>query len=122
MQRSESIRAMKALPGFRGESKFTTWLYRIAANHLVEVQKAGWKAPDTVCSFERAAEGLRGVPDFDPPDPSTVPDPVEVLIEETRNRCAIGPLLCLDGRQRLVFVLGEVFGEERRSERVPSIG
>jgi len=104
------IRAMKALPGFRGDSKFTTWLYRIAANHLINVKKATWKVSDAVCSFERAAEGLRQVPDFDPPDPSTVPVPVEVLIEETRNHCTIGTLLCLDGRQRLVFVLGEVFG------------
>jgi RNA polymerase sigma factor (sigma-70 family) len=104
------IRAMKALPGFRGQSKFTTWLYRIAANHLINVNKAAWKVSDAVCSFDRAAEGLRQVPDFDPPDPRTVPVPVEVLIEETRNHCTIGTLLCLDGRQRLVFVLGEVFG------------
>lgn len=103
------IRAMKALPTFRGESKFTTWLYRIAANHLLNVKKANWKAADAVCSFERAADGLRQVPDLDPPDPATVPVPVEVLIEETRNHCTIGTLLCLDGRQRLVFVLGEVF-------------
>jgi RNA polymerase sigma factor (sigma-70 family) len=104
------LRAMKALPGFRGESKFTTWLYRIAANHLLNMKKAAWKVSDAVCSLERAGEGLRQVPDFDPPDPSTVPVPVEVLIEETRNHCTIGTLLCLDGRQRLVFVLGEVFG------------
>jgi hypothetical protein len=50
------------------------------------------------------------VPDFDPPDPRTVPVPVEVLVEETKICCTIGTLLCLDGRQRLVFVLGEIFG------------
>ncbi len=40
----------------------------------------------------------------------TVPVPIEILIEETGNNCMIGTLLCLDGRQRLVFILGEVFG------------
>ena len=28
------IKVMKALPHFRGESKFRTWLYRIAVNHV----------------------------------------------------------------------------------------
>lgn len=35
---------------------------------------------------------------------------VEILVEETRIGCTMGTLLCLDGRQRLVFTLGEVFG------------
>jgi hypothetical protein len=52
---------------------------------------------------------LRQVPDLDPPDPRTVPVPIEILNEETGNNCTIGTLLCLDGRQRLVFILGEIF-------------
>jgi len=53
---------------------------------------------------------LQRVPDLDPPDPRTVPVPVEILIEETKICCTMGTLLCLDGRQRLVFILGEIFG------------
>lgn len=49
------------------------------------------------------------MPDLDPPDPRTVPVPLEILIEETKNHCMIGTLLCLDGRQRLVFILSEIF-------------
>jgi hypothetical protein len=67
-------------------------------------------AADSVCSFADAGRGLRQVPDLDPPDPRTVPVPVEILIEETKIGCSMGMLLCLDGRQRLVYTLGEVFG------------
>jgi RNA polymerase sigma factor (sigma-70 family) len=103
------LKTFKALPDFRGEAKFRTWLYRIAVNHLLTVKKPKWAASDAVCSFTIASAGLRQVPDLDPPDPRTVPVPIEILIEETKNNCMIGTLLCLDGRQRLVFILGEIF-------------
>jgi RNA polymerase sigma factor (sigma-70 family) len=103
------LKTIKALPEFRSEAKFRTWLYRIAVNHLLNVKKSKWLAADSICSFSVASAGLRQVPDLDPPDPSTVPEPIEILIEETKNNCMIGTLLCLDGRQRLVFILGEIF-------------
>ncbi|HMD71380.1 MAG TPA: RNA polymerase sigma factor [Bryobacteraceae bacterium] len=100
------IKAFQSLPTFRGGSQFRTWLYRIAVNHILNARKA----VASLCSFEDAARGLQRVPDLDLPDPRTVPVPVEMLIEETRIVCTMGTLLCLDGRQRLVFILGEVFG------------
>jgi RNA polymerase sigma factor (sigma-70 family) len=103
------LKTIKALPEFRGEAKFRTWLYRIAVNHLLSVKKPKWAAADAICTFTAASAGLRQVPDLDLPDPRTVPVPIEILIEETKNNCMIGTLLCLDGRQRLVFILGEIF-------------
>jgi RNA polymerase sigma factor (sigma-70 family) len=100
------LKAYKALPAFRNESGFRTWLYRIAVNHILNIKKAA--VP--VCSFADAARGLERTPDLDPPDPRTVPVPVEILIEEAKIGCTMGTLLCLDGRQRLAFILGEVFG------------
>lgn len=104
------IKVLKGLPAFRGESRFRTWLYRIAVNHVLNSKKDKWAASDAVCSFPIAAAGLARTPDLDLPDPRTVPVPVEILIEETRINCTVGTLLCLDGRQRLVFILGEIFG------------
>jgi RNA polymerase sigma factor (sigma-70 family) len=104
------VRALQSLHTFRGDSKFRTWLYRVATNHLLNFRKQKWIASEAICSFPDASAGLRRVPDFDPPDPRTVPVPVEVLVEETKMCCMMGTLLCLDGRQRLVFVLGEIFG------------
>lgn len=89
------IKVLKALPSFRGESKFSTWLYRIAVNHVLNVKKAKWAASDAVCSFADAAVGLTRVPDLDPPDPSTVPVPFEILVEEVnlyeylRGNCSL---------------------------------
>jgi RNA polymerase sigma factor (sigma-70 family) len=104
------IKALEGLPAFRGDSRFRTWLYRIAANHILNLKKDKWAASDAVCSFAAAAQELQQVPDLDLPDPRTVPVPVEILVEETKIGCTMGTLLCLDGRQRLVFTLGEVFG------------
>jgi RNA polymerase sigma factor (sigma-70 family) len=104
------VRVLRALPSFRGESRFSTWLYRIAVNHILNVKKARWSASEAVCSFADAAAGLQRVPDVDPPDPATIPLPFEILVEEAKVGCVMGTLLCLDGRQRLVFILGTVFG------------
>jgi RNA polymerase sigma factor (sigma-70 family) len=103
------LKMLHALPGFRQGSKLTTWLYRIAVNHLLNVRKDKWSAADSICSFDQAAGGLRQVPDQEIPDPRSVPVPVELLVQETGTHCTIGTLLCLDGRQRLVFILGEIF-------------
>jgi RNA polymerase sigma factor (sigma-70 family) len=104
------VKVLKGLPSFRGDSAFRTWLYRIAVNHILNVKKDKWNAADSICSFEVAAGGLRQTPDLDLPDPRTVPVPIEILVEETKINCSLGTLLCLDGRQRLVYILGEVFG------------
>lgn len=59
------VRAIRALPGFRGESRFTTWLHRIAVNSALHgrrsrMRAAGREAPmdDTHAVRPAAENGL----------------------------------------------------------------
>ncbi|MBN9657708.1 MAG: RNA polymerase sigma factor [Acidobacteria bacterium] len=103
------IRLLRGLHTFHGESKFRTWLYRLATNQILSFQRK-WAASDPAYSFDWFAGDLDGTGLCELPDPRTVPVPVEVLIEEAKMSCTAAMLLCLDGRQRLVFTLGEIFG------------
>ena len=46
------IKAYRALPQFRGDSAFYTWLYRIALNTARNWQAASFRRPSTVTSLE----------------------------------------------------------------------
>jgi RNA polymerase sigma factor (sigma-70 family) len=59
------IEVLKSLPSFRGDSKFSTWLYRTAVNHILNMKKEKWATSEAICSFAVAAAGLQRVPDFE---------------------------------------------------------
>jgi len=104
------IKTVKALPTYRGESRFRTWLFRIAVNHILDLRRREWSVSRPLRSFADRDRILASLPDQDLPDPQTVPVPVEILVEEAKIGCTTGVLLCLDGRQRLVIILGEILG------------
>ncbi|MBA4031860.1 MAG: RNA polymerase subunit sigma-70 [Planctomyces sp.] len=102
------IKAITRLSTFQGESQFRTWLYRITANHVLNMKRRGGeKGPQTFSSY---ADAINDTPDLDPPDPKSVPVDVPLLVEETKISCTTGMLLCLDRKQRLIFTLGEILG------------
>src|SRR5438034_3469997 len=101
------IKALTRLSSFEGRSRFRTWLYRIVVNHVLNT-KRGRLEPPTI-SFSCYAHGLDRTADLDPPDQSSVPIDVRLLVEEARLSCTAGMLLCLDREQRLIYILGEIF-------------
>ena len=102
------IKVLTKLSTFRGESQFRTWLYRLAVNHLLNMRRTHIEAKWT--SFEDYGRELDNTPDADLPDPKSVSADSRLLLEETRIGCTSGMLLCLDREQRLIYVLGEIFG------------
>ena len=102
------IKAITRLSTFNGESKFRTWLYRIAVNHVLNMKRRGGEVEKQ--TFSSYADAINATPDLDLPDPKSVPVEVPLLVEEAKISCTTGMLLCLDRHQRLVFVLGEIFG------------
>ncbi len=102
------IKAITRLSTFNGESKFRTWLYRITANHVLNMKRRGGEFEPQ--SFAGYGDAINGVPDLDLPDPKTVPVEVPLLVQEAKISCTMGMLLCLDRKQRLVFVLAEILG------------
>jgi len=102
------IKAVTRLSTFLGESAFRTWLYRIAANHVLNMKRRGREIrPQTFATY---AAAINDTPDLDLPDPKSVPVDVPLLVEEAKLSCTTGMLLCLDRKQRLIFTLGEILG------------
>lgn len=103
------IKAVTKLSTFAGQSAFRTWLYRIAVNHLLNVRKS--EMEEKSMTFSDMAASLDGVLDEELPDRRTLPVDTAVLVEEAKLGCITAMLMCLDRRQRLAFILGEIFGE-----------
>jgi RNA polymerase sigma-70 factor (ECF subfamily) len=67
------VKLHQALPGFRGEARVSTWIYRIAFNHALNVKaRTRFRAPHV------ADEALETAP-------STAPGPEDTLREEQRR-------------------------------------
>src|SRR6266478_2047971 len=102
------VKVITKLSTFKGESTFRTWLYRIAANHVLNMKRRGGETK--VTTFADYGAAINRTPDLDLPDPSSLPVELPVLVEEAKNGCTMGMLLCLDRKQRLIFTLGEILG------------
>ncbi len=102
------VKVITKLSTFQGQSKFRTWLYRIATNHVLNMKRRGGEVHEM--KFADYGEAINGIADADLPDPKSMPVALPILVEEAKNSCTMGMLMCLDRRQRLIFTLGAILG------------
>jgi RNA polymerase sigma factor (sigma-70 family) len=102
------IKLVTRLSTFEGRSSFRTWLYRIVVNHALNMKRR--RLEEQAQPFEAYKRDLDETPVLDLPDPRSVPADVQLLVQEARIGCTTGMLLCLDREQRMVYILGEIFG------------
>ena len=102
------VKLLTKLSTYKGASQFRTWLYRLVVNHLLNMNRG--RLEDAGMTFEKYGRGLDETPDAELPDPKSVPADIQLIVQEARIGCTTGMLLCLDRQQRLVYVLGHIFG------------
>jgi RNA polymerase sigma factor (sigma-70 family) len=106
------VKVVTRLSTFRGESQFRTWLYRVAANHLLNAKRAVNKGARW--TFDEYRRELHDIADAELPDPNAVSPESRLVVDEARIGCTSAMLLCLDAEQRLIYVLGAIFGVSDR--------
>jgi RNA polymerase sigma factor (sigma-70 family) len=101
------IKVITHLSDFREESAFSSWVYRIACNHLLTARKKRYELKGL--TFDLLEESLcAGIENM---EPLTVSGPErDVLLEETRLGCMQGTLVCLERELRIAFILGDQYG------------
>jgi RNA polymerase sigma factor (sigma-70 family) len=97
------IKVMTRLDTFRGDAVVTTWVYRVAANHLLDRAKSTTERLSM--TFTQFADDLH----TDLAAPSAATDPAnDLLAREVKQGCTLALLTCLDRQSRLAYVLGEI--------------
>ena len=105
------IKVMTHLSSFRGESSFSTWVFRIAVNYLKDCRKGMFA--QRPLSFEFYGEDILSGKEKDLPDLSAGVDQA-LLEQELKLSCTNVMLQCLDPESRAIYVLGTMFRLDSR--------
>jgi len=100
------VRVVTHLSAFRGDSRFLTWVYRIAANYLISARQSRVEAQGL--TFDEFAADLADGLSALPAGSDEWPADKALLLEEVKIGCMHALLTCLDRPHRLAYVLGEI--------------
>ena len=101
------VKVITHLGTYKGESRFETWVYSIASNHLLTTRKCRaerWEMTFDTC-IQSIDEGNLVKEAYD----LSVAEQ-NLIVEETKLACVHYLLLCLTRELRLAVILGEIFG------------
>ncbi len=100
------VKIITQLSTFHKESAFSTWVYRIAVNYLINYKKSMFA--QRPLSFEIYAEDINA--GFIPNTDDLLQGVEEnILAEELKLSCTNVMLQCLDPESRCIYVLGVMF-------------
>ncbi len=99
------IKVITHLSTFRYKSKFSTWVYRIATNYLLNLK--GKKSKQFVMSFSDY-ENLIDSGHSEFVSYTSNEGELKLLEEEVKVSCTQGLLLCLNPSERMVYILCEI--------------
>lgn len=105
------LKVMTHLSSFRGESAFTTWVFRIAVNHLKDYKKHMFA--NHPLSFEYYGADIDSGKEKEIPALSPELDH-DLLEQELKLSCTNVMLQCLDPESRCIFILGTMFQADSR--------
>ncbi|GAA6134646.1 hypothetical protein NBRC116188_14350 [Oceaniserpentilla sp. 4NH20-0058] len=104
------IKVITNLSTFKFNSQFTTWVYRIAVNHLINSKKMLDK--ELGLTFDMYREDLES--DLQAPSHWQEDAHVDVLLNELRISCTMAMLLCLKPVYRMAYILGDILDMEHQ--------
>ncbi len=98
------IKVLTKLSTFdRSKAAFRTWLYRIVANHVINMRQRGYEA--AISRVEDYYSFVTRIPDE---EADSSPE-MQAALADVKNGCVMGVFLCLERQQRLAFVLAVAF-------------
>lgn len=106
------LKIMTHLSTFKKESSFSTWVFSISKNHLINYKKHMFA--HRPLSFEFYGNDIENAPLNDIPD-LTQNVEESILAEELKMSCTNVMLQCLDAESRCIFILGTMFQLDSRT-------
>ena len=102
------LKVYRSLPSFRGECKFSTWIYRVTVNTVRDAIRTKSRRPKTLSLSHAAEDEPDAVPDL--PDPSPDADPESVLQKREQAKRVRSAIRQLSDDHREIIVLRDLEG------------